>query len=174
MNQNRSFRHNLEPYIYILPDDLSIYSNLFSAFGMQHSVTQSQIISVLSMIKDRESESNCDAIDASEAWQTVMSILNWLTNDGTQEPSLTEEDILYVPVESDCLWPQLMETSEVVYTDNDFLKEFLASTDDGNAHTFVHHRINFQMAHSLGLTPTWRFLKTHLRTLASTSPSLYD
>ena len=153
MNQNRSFRHNLEPYIYILPDDISQYSNLFSAFGMEHSATQSQIVSVLSMIKDGAPDSECDASDASEAWQTVMSILNWLTRDGTQEPSLEEEDTLYVPVESDCQWPQLMETSEVVYTDNDFLQEFLVSTDDGKTYTFVHHRIHSQMAHILGLTP---------------------
>ena len=153
MSQNRSFRHNLEPYIYILPDDLSQYSILFRSFGMAHSATQSQIVSVLSMIKDGAPDFECDASDASEAWQTVMSILNWLTRDGTQEPSLTEEDTLYVPVESDCQWPQLMETSEVVYTDNDFLKESLGSTDDGKTYTFVNHRIHSQMAHNLGLTP---------------------
>ena len=148
MYQNSSFRHSLEPYIYILPDNLSRYSDLFSAFGMEHTVTQSQIVSVLSMIKDKGS-----GPDDREAWQTVMSILNWLTSDGTQEPCLSEKDILYIPVESDCLWPQLMEPSKVVYTDNDFLKQFLASTDDGNLYTFVHHRIHPQMAHNLGVTP---------------------
>ena len=148
MYQNSTFRHNLEPYIYILPDDLFRHSDLFSAFGMEHTVTQSQIVSILSMIKDKGSGS-----DDSEAWQTVMSILNWLTSDGTQEPCLSEKDILYVPVVSDSLWPQLMEPSEVVYTDNDFLKQFLASTDDGDLYTFVHHRIHPQMAHNLGVTP---------------------
>ena len=115
MYQNSSFRQNLEPYIYILPDDLSRCSDLFSAFGVEHTVTQSQIVSVLSMIKDKDSGSN-----ASEAWQTVMSILDWITRDGTQEPCLSEKDTLYVPVESDSSWPQLMEPSEVVDTDNDF------------------------------------------------------
>ena len=148
MYQNSSFRHNLEPYIYILPDNLSRYSDLFSAFGMEHTVTQSQIVSVLSMIKDKGS-----GPDDREAWQTVMSILNWLTSDGTQEPCLSEQDILYVPVESESSWPQLMEPSEVVYTDNDFLKGFVASTDNGESYTFVHHRIHSQMAHNLGVTP---------------------
>ena len=148
MYQNSSFRHNLEPYIYILPDNLFRYSDLFSAFGMEHKVTQSQIVSVLSMIKDKGSGS-----DDSEAWQTVMSILNWITSDGTQEPCLSEKDILYVPVESDSLWAQLMEPSEVVYTDNDFLKGFLASTDESESYTFVHHHIHPQMAHNLGVTP---------------------
>ena len=146
MYQNSSFRHSLEPYIYILPDDLSRYSDLFSAFGVEHTVTQSQIVSVLSMIKDKGSGS-----DDSEAWQTVMSILNWLTSDGTQEPCLSE-DILYVPVESDSSWPQLMKPSEVVYTDNDFLKGFSASADNGKENTFIHHRIHPQMAHNLGVT----------------------
>ena len=148
MYQNSSFRHNLEPYIYILPDDLVRYSDLFSAFGMEHTVTQSQIVFVLSMIKDKGSGSN-----ESEAWQTVTSILNWLTSDGTQEPCLSEKGTLYVPVESESSWPQLMEPREVVYTDNDFLKEFLASTDDGEEYTFVHQRIHPKMAHKLGVTP---------------------
>ena len=153
MNQNSSFRHNLEPYIYILPDDLVRYSDLFTAFGMEHTVTQSQIVSVLSMIEYKGSGSN-----ESEAWQTVMSILNWLTSDGTQEPCLSEKGTLYVPVESDSSWPQLMEPSEVVYTDNDFLKEFLTSTDDGEEYTFVHHRIHPKMAHKLGVTPLSEYL----------------
>ena len=148
MYQNSSFRHNLEPYIYILPDDLVRYSDLFSAFGMEHTVTQSQIVSVLSMIKDKGSGSN-----ESEAWQTVMSILNWLTSDGTQEPCLSEKDTLYVPVESEFSWPRLMEPRDVVYTDNDFLKGFLTSTGDGEEYTFVHHRIHPKMAHNLGVTP---------------------
>ena len=148
MYQNSSFRHNLEPYIYILPDDLVRYSDLFSAFGMEHTVTQSQIVSsVLSTIKDK-----CSGSNESEAWQTVMSILNWLTSDGTQEPCLSEKGTLYVPVESDSSWPQLMEPRKVVYTDNDFLKGFLASTDDGEEYTFVHHRIHPKMARNLGVT----------------------
>ena len=148
MHQNSSFRHNLEPYVYILPDDLFRYSDLFSAFGMEHTVTQSQIVTVLSMIKDKGSGSN-----ESEAWQIVMSILNWLTSDGSQKPCLPGKNTLYVPVESESSWPQLMEPSAVVYTDNDFLKGFLASTYDGKVYTFVHHRIHPQMAHKLGVTP---------------------
>ena len=148
MYQNSSFRHNLEPYIYILPDDLVRYSDLFSPFGMEHTVTKSQIVSVLSTIKDKGSGSN-----ESESWQTVMSILNWLTSDGTQEPCLSEKDTLYVPVESESSWLQLMEPRDVVYTDNDFLKEFITSTDDGEEYTFVHHRIHPKMAHNLGVTP---------------------
>ena len=148
MYQNSSFRQNLEPYIYILPDALFRYSDLFRAFGMEHTVTQSQIVSVLSMIKDKGS-----GPDDSEAWQTVMSILNWLTHDGSQKTCLPGKDTLYVPVESESSWPQLLEPSEVVYTDNDFVKGFLASTDDGESYTFVHHRIHPQMAHNLGVTP---------------------
>ena len=159
MNHNSSFRHNLEPYIYILPDELTKYSDLFSIFGMKQSVTQSQIVSVLSMIRGREPCSVCDASDAREAWQTVISILNWLTSDGTQKPSLSEEDTLYVPVESECQWPQLMEVSSVVYTDNNFLQDFLASTSDSELYNFVNCRIHSKMAHNLGLT----LLSDHLK-----------
>ena len=146
LKQNYHFRQNLEPYIYVLPDDLQQFSQLLIKFGVTDYVTQSQIVSVLAVIKDTDSR----WLKAAETWSTVMSILNWLTDSGDKVVELTGED-LYVPVESDSKLPQLMEASEVVYTDNVFLKDFLTSSDQ--EYTFVHHRIHPHLAHCLGLMP---------------------
>ena len=153
LKHNSHFRQNLEPYIYVLPDDLQQFSQLFMKFGITDYVTQSQIVSVLEVIKDADSR----WLKAAETWSTVMSILNWLTDSGDKVVELTGED-LYVPIESDSELSQLMEASEVVYTDNAFLKDFLASSDqEEQEYTFVHHRIP-HLAHCLGLMPLTKHL----------------
>ena len=150
LKQNCLFRQNLEPYLYVLPDDLQEFSQLFTEFGVTESVTQSQIVSVLEVIKDADRR----CLQAEETWSTVMSILNWLTNSAATAVELTGDEVLYVPVESDSEFPQLMAASDVVYTDNDYLKNFLASSDlEEQEYTFVHRRIHPRLAHCLGLTP---------------------
>ena len=152
LKQNYRFRQNLEPYLYILPDDLQQFSSLFVKFGVTDCVTQSQIVSVLEVIKDTDSR----WLGAEETWSTVMSILNWLTDSAETAVELTGDAVLYVPVESDSELPQLMQASDVVYTDNDFLKNFLASEEQ--EYTFVHRRIQPHLAHLLGLTPLTKYL----------------
>ena len=147
LKQSYLFRQNLDPYLYVLPDDLQQFSSLFSKFGVTDCVTQSQIVSVLEAIKGTDRR----RLHAEETWSTVMSILNWLTDDAVE---LTSDEVLYVPVESDSEYPMMMEASDVVYTDNDFLKDFLASSDpEEQEYTFVHHRIHPHLAHCIGLTP---------------------
>ena len=145
-----SFRHDLEPYLYVLPDELSRYSTLFTKFRVTPSTTQSQIISVLKMIRDTDSST----LDVDETWSTIGSIFTWLTGYGKKCVELSWEDVLYVPIESagpDL--PQLVDASEVVYTDNDFLKTYLKSSETEESYTFVHDSITSQMAKCLGLTP---------------------
>ncbi len=118
---NSTFKSDLEPYIYILPDILSQYSTLFgSASRVATTVSQAQIVSVLKIIKD---DVQTNAIDA---WSTIMNILNWLTNNGNKKvpDEVMPEDVL-IPVETESELPQLVQASEVVYTDNKFLKDYL-------------------------------------------------
>ena len=152
LKQSHLFRQNLDPFLYVLPDDLQQFSSLFIKFGITHCVTQSQIVSVLEVIKGTDHR----WLHAEETWSIVMSILNWLT-DGAVE--LTSDEVLYVPIESDSEFPELMEASGVVYTDNDFLKDFLASSDpEEQKYTFVHRRIHPHLARYLGLTPLTEYL----------------
>ena len=159
LQQNQTFRQNLEPYVYILPDALSQYTNLFStSSGVSRSVSQSQILSVLKMIRDDAQAVNPRS-SAQEAWSTVVNILNWLTNNGTNDASVVGGEDVLVPVESESVWPKLKEASDVVYTDNDFLKTFLQDSDERDCYIFVHEQINPRLAKSLGVEPLSEYLE---------------
>ena len=157
IDTNNSFRQNLEPYLFILPESLSPYSSLFTTFGVSAQATQSQIIAVLSKIRESITENNT-SLNSSHVWNIVMSILNWISDNGTNEPNLSDGDQLYVPTESDSEWPRLMKSTDVVYTDNDFLKNFLKTSSADESYTFVHSRISSQMAKCLGITPLSDYL----------------
>ena len=156
ISPNSSFRHDLEPYIYSLPESLLKYEDFFTRFGVTSCTTKSQIIAALKMIKESIDKGNT-ILSSSSVWSIVMAILNWLTTDGTKTVSVSAGDQIYVPTESDSEWPQLMAASEVVYTDNDFLKKFLSSSDSDD-YTFVHRRVSANLANCLELTPLSEFL----------------
>ena len=153
MEPNPTFhRQNLEPYIYLLPERLADFEQLFLNFGMNSRVTMPQIISVLEKIREEIFRKEL-AIDDSEAQDLVMSILNWLTNNGSKDVSgLVHSSDIYVPVvpatDSEVL--QLENAKEVVYSDSDFLKEF-ASSESDSALLFSHPCVHQKMAKCLGL-----------------------
>ena len=157
INPNSSFRQNLEPYLYILPESLLPYRSLFTNFGVSNCATPSQIIAVLGNIKE-SIENGDQSLKSGDVWSIVMSILNWLTDNGTKKVEVSTRDCLHVPTESKSEWPQLMLGSDVVYTDNEFLKNFLSASSSDESYTFVHSRINPQMANCLGITPLSDYL----------------
>ena len=148
LKQDSNFRHNLEPYIYTLPDNLLLHSELFERFGAKDIVSRDQIVSVLEKIANSASHQVTD-------WDTVMSILNWLTKDGTQECDL---DSIFVPVDSGDETLKLIHGDKLVYTDNEYLKEYTESAEFDTSYTFVHERINPNLAHCLGIQPLDKFL----------------
>ena len=149
LKQNPGFRHNMEPYLHILPDSISGYLQLFKAFGMNDTVSKSQIVSILAVIRKEVGANQC-SVSSEEVWSTVMAILNWLTENGTKE--VNNEAVYYVPAESDSQWPDLREPRELVYTDNEFLKTVVSSDNDERL-TYDHDRINQSLAKSLRITP---------------------
>ena len=152
IKQNPTFRQNLEPFIWMLPDDLEIYSPLFQALGVKHIANESQIIGILEKIKQGSSESLC--LSSEEAWQLVMSILNWITGNGDHMVDASHCDSVYVPTESDSDWPTLEVCKDVVYTDSEFIKRYLqTSVRSDDSYTFVNHRITPQLAYTLRLKP---------------------
>ena len=152
LQQNPGFRHNIEPYLHILPDSISSFSTLFTSFGMNKTLSKTQIVSILSVIKN-EINSNCNSVNPGEAWSTVMAILNWLTNNGTEE--IFHNSIL-VPAESDSRYPDLRQSSELIYTDNDFFKDLdfaMSSIDSDKPLIFVNDRISSSLAKCLQIRP---------------------
>ena len=149
LRQNPGFRHNMEPYLYLLPDSISEYSQLFVAFGVNETISETQIVSILNIIREQVN-ANPNSVSCKDAWGTVMAILNWLTENGTKT---IDSDSLYVPAESDSKWPDLRDTWELVYTDNEYLKSFVSSSSNNEPLTFVHSCINKSLAESLQITP---------------------
>ena len=151
LKQNPEFRRDLEPYIYILPESLTQYTLLFGTESkVVRTITQQQIISILKMIRD-DVQAGIHRITPQEAWRTIMSIFNWLTNDGTESVSndVDAANIL-IPVETESQWPQLVPAPEVVYTDSEFLKDYIQSSDEKDSYKFVHMHISAKLAECLG------------------------
>ena len=151
LEQNSSFRHNLEPYLHKLPDSICNYSELFTAFGVNDTISKDQIISVMAAMKE-DILNGSMLITADDCWNIVMAILNWLTENGNEVYSGSVE-MVYVPVESDSKWPDLRLAKEVTYTDNEFLKKFSISSETDKPLVFVHSRVSVQIAECLKLTP---------------------
>ena len=155
LTQNPNFRRDLRPYIFILPENLSIYTSVFgSASGILPTVCQSQILSVLKNIRE-DVEANHQRTTSTEAWNMVLNILNWLTNNGNEKISdeVNPEDVL-LPTESRSEWPQLVQASETVYTENRFLMSYLNFSANGQgSYAFVHTNVNIKLAQNLGATP---------------------
>ena len=148
---NDTFSHGLEPYVYILPSDLSRYTELFTRCGASDVVSEIQIVAVLEKIANNQSNQTKD-------WTTVMNILRWLTKDGTQDCPSDSKPIIFVPVASATEALQLVPASEAVYTDNDYLKEHIDSSDYEQSHKYVHKRISPKMAKFLGVQPLDEYL----------------
>ena len=149
MKPNPSFPQDLSPYVYTLNDRFGVqYQPLFVRCGVGLEVVSRQIASVLGMM----SRMGTSMMTADKAWQIVMSILNWLTNNG-EKPIKEFDDVkLYVPVESKEEYPVLKEISDdVVYNDNDFLEGVLARSGQEYSYTLINHRISSRMASCLGL-----------------------
>ena len=158
LKQNDLFQHNLEPFIYILPDDLAQFESLFKDLGVQEIVTSEQILRILSQIKEGDSESL--EITSDQAWHLVMVILHWLTDGKESEMNHPDSEQFLVPVQSSNSWPELVVSEDAVYTDNDFLRRYLESSEDGETEfKFVYDRVTPQMSHLLKVTPLSKHLE---------------
>ena len=152
LKQNTTFRQSLEPFLYTLPDDLYSYSTLFKSLGMEEHISRQQILGILGKIKKRNVP-----IESEEAWELVMGILNWLTGNGKHAVSVADCDKLYVPIEDPTSsWPVLVESESVVYTDNEFLRQYVGASEissTGESYKFVNRRIAPQTAQLLRVEP---------------------
>ena len=150
LKENTTFPHNLEPLLFVIPERLQQdHSSLFRTYSVVEEMSQSQIVSVLQMIKDKKRVE----VGGSKVMNMVLNILKWLTDDGKRQPELEEEDTILVPTQSSLDYPELVPPTEAVYTDNVFLQEFLESCDPANKLTFINQGISAEVAHMLGVTP---------------------
>ena len=150
LKENPTFEQNLEPYLFVIPERLQQdYSSLFRRYGVVEEMSQSQIVSVLHMIKDRKRTE----VGGNKVMNMVLNILKWLTDDGKRQPQLKDEDTIFVPTQLILDCPELVQPTEAVYTDNVFLQEVLESSELVGKFTFINQGISADVAHMLGVTP---------------------
>ena len=137
----------LEPYLYVLPEELQQYANLFQSFGVEEKFSNSQIISVLTTIR----KSSSQTVSPKKQWSVVTGILEWITDGGKTSVSskLSPLLTLYVPIttEPERPYPVLENVEAVVYTDLKYLRSFYIAKDE--EYKFIHERVA-HMADALG------------------------
>ena len=150
MCRNKTFSYDLAPFIYALPESFaSQFQTLLSKCKVAATITPQQIATVLEMMH----EGRVHELTPDNAWQMVMTILNWLTDSGNALLKDIGKAVLYLPVEGDSEYPQFADIgSEIVYSDNEFLEGFLAQSQQEYSYIVANHRIGRQMAICLGLT----------------------
>ena len=146
LKRSASMQQDLQPYMYILPESLQMFSGLFKAMGVKETVTESQLVNVLAAIK-RETDKTTE--NSEDQWMSVMAILASLTHHGKKSVRLKPSEKLYVPTNSESL--QLEESTKVFYADYDFLQEFLDSSESEDKCTLCHEKVRY-MAPQLHLT----------------------
>ena len=151
LKQNPSFRQNVEPYVYILPDRYLEYTSLFQMPRIADTVSDTHLLFVLKDIGTGVDE----RLDSHTAWEIVESILNWLTEDGTKAYTPPSGMVMYAPVETESGWPLMEEVSNVVYVDIDFIQEHMDLLEDYQTHSckYLHADISSKLAQHLGTKP---------------------
>uniref|UniRef100_A0A1X7UXC8 Sacsin/Nov domain-containing protein n=1 Tax=Amphimedon queenslandica TaxID=400682 RepID=A0A1X7UXC8_AMPQE len=139
---NPNFEANLEPFVYVLPSNLSSFADIFSLFGINHQVTPQQIFDVLQSIKYAPR----NQINAAKAWTVVTAILEWLAEDINR---IGDGNVL-VPVESKSSYPNLIPAEEVAYTNNEVLCNIANAS--GEEYHLIHPKVSHLSA-ELGIAP---------------------
>ena len=137
----------LEPYLYILPDQLQQYRLLFCHIGVKTHITVADVFSVLKRIASKPSHNDC---------VLVRNILKWLTNNFTSNELQQHHDKIFVPISDTQDKLVLKPAEEVAFLDEDLQwlrndKEELDSiTKD---YYLVHSSVSYDMACKLQLKP---------------------
>ena len=158
-----------EPYLYILPNKLLEYENVFNvSMGFTETVTKTQLLQVLKTINLGSCEKK--VITAKIAWKMVTNILSVLTANKENLPVESFNSQVLIPVETDSDWPHLEKVSNVVYTDNEFLKRHLDLLESNCSltHKQVHRNITPELANCLGATSASKFYEIYEDTFEDT------
>ena len=138
----------LEPYLYILPDQLQQYRSLFCHIGVKSHVTVDDVFSVLKKIASKPSYDD---------WGLVCKILKWLANNFANDELQQHHDKIFIPIQSEAENELVLKPAkEVAFLDDDLQwlrtnKEELHSiTED---YFLVHSSVSYDMACKLQLKP---------------------
>jgi len=138
----------LEPYLYILPDQLQQYRLLFCHIGVKSHISIADVFSVLKSIASKPNYND---------WTLVTKILKWLTVSFASTELQQLYDNIFVPIHSDAQDKLVLKpANKVAFLDEDLQwlrndrEELRNITKD---YYLVHPSISYNMACLLQLKP---------------------
>ena len=144
---------NLQPYIFVMPEDFLKYSALFSLCGVHETFTASSAIDVLHRIRDWHDGETRRIEEVKRDLDLTCVVLNFVTTDGVLIPPDVRKRVL-IPIETKDQRLILKQCTEVSFCDVEWLRcETNKDSDITSEELMVHKSIPMRTAELLGTSP---------------------
>ena len=143
---------NLRPYLYIVPREFQILNPFFQRCGVREKFQDSDLLRVLTMIKDKHDTSSDYLKDVADDRKLSHEILHWIVRDGKKlNPELRES--LLVPIHTWDNTLKLVPCSECTFCDAEWLRKGGTELLITSKFPMIHEAISSKTAALLGVPP---------------------
>ena len=148
---SRSFSFNLNPYLYLIPNDFHNFQPLFTRSGVRLSFDDADLLNVLELIKEKH-ETEGVTKDAKADQKLAHDILHWMVReDKPLNPELRQR--LLVPIMTWDKTLKLVLCSECTFCDANWLKKGGHHFPVTSHFPMIHDTISTKIAFLLGVPP---------------------
>ena len=143
---------DLKPYLYTVPQDFRSFSPFFKRCGVRGTFNDSDLLHVLTMIKDKHDTSSKYLKDVADDRKMSHDILHWIVRDGKNlDPELRKN--LLVPIHTWDNTLKLVPCSECTFCDADWLRKGGSELLITSQFPMIHEAISSSIAALLGVPP---------------------
>ena len=148
---SRSFSFNLNPYLYLIPNDFHNFRPFFTRSGVRLSFDDADLLDVLELIKEKH-ETESVRKDATADQKLAHDILHWIVSgDKPLNPELRQR--LLVPIMTWDKTLKLVLCSECTFCDANWLKKGGHHFPMTSQFPMIHDTISPKIASLLGVPP---------------------
>ena len=145
-------RIDLRPYLYIVPQEFQPLNPFFQRCGVREKFQDSDLLHVLTMIKDKHDTSSDYLKDVADDRKLSHEILHWIVRDGKKlDPELRES--LLVPTHTWDNTLKLVPCSECTFCDAEWLRKGGTELLITSEFPMIHEAISSKTAALLGVPP---------------------
>ena len=143
---------DLRPYLFLVPRDFRHLNPFFRKCGVRDTFQDSDLLHVLTMIKDKHDTSSEYQKDVADDRKLSHEILHWIVRDGKKlDPELREN--LLVPIHTWDNSLKLVPCSECTFCDADWLRQGGSELLVTSEFPMIHEAISSKSAALLGVPP---------------------
>ena len=144
-------KFDLKPYLFTVPQDFGALHSFFQQCGVREQFNETDLLGVLSMIKDKHNASN-DVRNVADDRRLSCDILQWMVKDGK---SLNSElrRILLVPVMTWDNTLKMVPCNECTFCDAGWLRKGGSELPITSQFPMIHDSISTKTASLLGVPP---------------------